>query len=231
MVMRGWSEFKYLKTKPHTIKGKNEFPERMKISDEAYTSVSLMRTLLSSFHYRILDLQNGMITVLIHPDDVKAAEQIIVENGWRKAVHPYGIETGYKFLYQMKPFKLYKKGLNYIEIYSQIPCASLTSKVWIPLDQEIQRKLWMDEDNLDEMHWANMPCQVIFHLCWAVFFNNGFSLYERKILSDNMNCVLSTEVINLLKPVFFGFTERIIDLLKLEEYDRIVAEYYSFCDY
>ena len=229
MIMRGWSEFEYIKNKAPQQKSEEAFGARQVVSDETKKVVSELRQILVNERYHLLDLQEGLITVLAHPESSNSIEKLLKTNGWSLLEHPYGTQAGYKFLYQMKPFRLLKKGSCHIEIFSQLPCASFTDKTWIPLDRSIQRFVWEDEDKAEL--WVNTTGQFIYHLCWAVFFNKGFSPFEKQFLKEHIDCLSQTKMQDLLKTVFFGFTQELCDLLQKEQFGEVLTKYYSFCDY
>ena len=102
----------------------------------------LGRDTIGQLSYRLLDVQNNMITLLVKDVDLEKLNKILSSIGFIKKKHPMGVEKGYKFLYQMAPFQLYQKDEINIEIFCQLPCASLTPKTWIPLDRLIQKRLW-----------------------------------------------------------------------------------------
>lgn len=231
MVLRGWSEFDYLKSKPAEPRQDGAFRTREPVSADTIRTANALQTVFSGLRYRLLDLQEGLITVVVHPDYAAAAEKALKSSEWQQSVHPHGTEAGYLFLYQMRPFRLFRKGSCHLELFVQLPCASLTKKKWIPLDRSIQQFLWADEDAIPEEHWANLPCRFLYHLCWAVYFNRGFSSFERQFVTRNGDCVSRPEVQALLKTVFFGFTEDLIELIAEGKIDRIIPEYFSFREY
>lgn len=231
IIMRGWSEFEYIKTKPATTKAPDSFRDRNCISEDTLKASDELRTLFSDLRFRFLDLQEGLITVLVHPDCAARAGDLLKSHDWKERAHPYGTDAGYSFLYQMTPFRLFGKGSRYIELFSQLPCASLTKNMWIPMDRSIQQFLWSEEAGPEPGCWANIPCQFLYHLCWAVFFRRGFSPYEIRFIKQNQACVDTPQMRELLTPLFFGFTDRLIRLICDGSLDKIIPEYFSFREY
>ena len=233
MIMRSWSEFKYIKDRKIDQRCENDFEKREAISDSTHIKLKELCRLfeLDGICYRVLDIQNKLITIVVRTDDISAFEMVIKNYGGKKEHHPFCERNGYVFLYLMEPFQLYKIENIYVEVFCQIPCASLTPKNWIPLDRTIQSRLWENSDYKDDVLWADLIIRYIYHLCWAIFHNNGFSIYERRFLSEN-KCVLDNdESRQCLLKVFFRFTDSLINYLRNDEFDMIVPNYYKFIEY
>ncbi len=233
LVMRAWSEFKYIKENKIKLKKEDSFGIRKKISNETKEKVSIISKQFedNGIRYRVLDIQEEMITFIIHPEDIIRFIDIASTNRWKKEIHPYGSDKGYSFLYQMNPFLLYSISDLYVEIYCQLPCASLTPKKWIPLDLSIQKRIWEKDDILNSYKMCDIKCQLIYHLCWAVFKNQGFSVYEKSIINENIEVFDDKDMFDMLNSVFFKYTEILIERLKNQQYDSAILEYYSYMEY
>lgn len=233
MVMRAWREFEYIKEKAPAVKKEEDFPPREPVSPETYEAAGTLNSCLAAekAEHRILDIQNKMITLIIQQDHADRAEQILAGKGWKKIFHPYGTEYGYQFLYQLRPFTLFRREDMYLEIYSQLPCASLSPKQWIPLDKKIQRQVWTDPTVSDGIDQCNMECRYIYHLCWAVFFNKGFSKFEKEFILGHKDLLHTDTMKELLDTVFFHFTDTLIDHIGSGKTDEIIPAYFSFRNY
>lgn len=233
MVMRSWSEFDYIKKKAVIQHSQKDFEEREPISEG---SNKQLKDFACEFEkknitYKVLDQQNKLITICIKETDIQEFENLIKNLGGKAAIHPFSQSNGYIFLYLMTPFMLYKLGNIYIEVYCQLPCASLTPKHWIPLDRIIQKRLWSLEERIDNVSWVDPISRYIFHLCWAIFHNNGFSSFERKYLSENKFLLTQPELKECLSMVFFNYTDLLINSLKNGDFDNIIPNYFHFIDY
>ncbi|MBR4720596.1 MAG: hypothetical protein IK057_02410 [Clostridia bacterium] len=227
MVMRAWSEFDFLKNKKRTIA--KDFPVRESVKNESNNAFREYLTYMdkSGIGYRVIDVQDKMITLLVD----KKSNNKILQKDMKEIPHPYGKETGYRFLYQMTPFKLYKKQDYYIEVYNQLPCGSLTAKTWIPLDRAIQQRAWGDYELKDGIKWCDGICRYLYHLCWAIFKHNGFSPFEMQYLKENRELLKTEEFMHCASLVFFSYTDKLIEHLYKGDYYAVIHEYYSFIGY
>ena len=233
MVLRSWSEFSYIKNKKIEQKQEDEFRKRDEVSSETGTFV---KTISHDFEdggieYRILDVQDKLITIVVKEDCLNAVQSYLRKR-MKQFYHPYGTINHYKFLYQMKPFLMYKgDDGRAVEVFCQLPCASITPKTWIPLDRKVQGHLWKEINIIDGIKWADVMCQYIFHLCWAIFHNVGFSPFSKAFLRENKNCLNSGEMTEMLSLVFFNYTSDLVKYLQSGDFECIIPNYYSFIDY
>lgn len=233
MVMRAWSEFDYIKNLKVEQKNEDDFPIRESVSDDTIKKKQNLGQLLQNqgIDYRFLDIQNCMLTLLVPEDRLAKFKEIIKKNGAIPMNHPLGKDYGYIFLYQMKPFMLFKLNGILLEVYCQLPCASLTPKTWIPLDRMIQKMVWDNKEFEDGVFICNKFCQFIYHLCWAIFYNKGFSKFAKSFLVNNKPAEWTSTMKECLSLVFFNYTQSLIDQIEAGCFDTIIPNYYSFLDY
>lgn len=233
MIMRAWSEFDYIKHKKVNSTPQNLFSERESISIDTNNKLHVFCKDLESkeIDFRVLDLQNRLFTIVVSESDKERFINLVKKKGAKQEAHPYSRRNGYIFLYLMSPFLLFQLDGIYIEVFCQLPCASLTPKNWIPLDRMIQKRLWQEVDLKDGIPWVEGISRYIYHLCWAVFLNNGFSPFERSYLSENKDLLKKAEMHDCLSVVFFKFTDSLIEDLMNEKFDQIIPHYYSFKEY
>ena len=186
----------------------------------------------SNIEYRLLEKREKIITVVIKPSHAVRLKAIMRKNRMYKDIpHMYGRVFGYGYIYQMIPFKMYELDHVFIEVFFQLPCMSLTPKIWIPLDKAIQARLWK-EDILDgNYHVADPLCQYIFRLTWAIFKKGNFDSEDITFLVENENVLDNSELSQLLKKVFFNYSEELINRLKKRNFQSLIIEYYKFNDY
>ncbi len=84
---------------------------------------------------------------------------------------------------------------------------------------------------VDKMKWAELEIQLLYHLCWAIFHEKGFSDSTKKYIHINCSKFNDKTLLFLFEPVFFKFSSRMLFLLKNESYDEMITEYHSFKDY
>lgn len=233
MVLRSWSEFSYIKNKRIEQRQGDEFRKRDVISSE---TDAVVRTISRDFEkegieYRILDVQDKLITVIVKEDSLIAAQSYLGKR-MKQFYHPFGSINQYKFLYQMNPFLMYKdEDDRAVEVFCQLPCASITPQTWIPLDRKVQGHLWATTSIINGIKWADVMCRYIFHLCWAIFHNMGFSPFSKTFLRENRECLNSDEMTEMLSLVFFNYTSDLVNSLRAEDFESIIPNYYSFIGY
>lgn len=233
MVLRSWSEFNYIKKSKVINRKENEFSKRELISEDTRLFVKNTSEKLQekNVEHRVLDVQNNLVTLIVKEKDLQIAKNLFTQK-LKQYYHPYGTINKYHFLYQMNEFLMYKNNNGvFIEVFCQLPCASITPKTWIPLDRKIQNHLWECRDIKNGVCWADSISQFIYHLCWAVFHNQGFSPYAKQFLSEQNYCLEQDEIKELLELVFFNYSPVLINYLKEGSYDKIIPNYYSFTDY
>ncbi|MCR4585614.1 MAG: hypothetical protein K5686_07810 [Lachnospiraceae bacterium] len=181
--------------------------------------------------YRIVDKTKELVTIIVNPGNrelfMKTAKKI---SGVKRKPHPSGILFGYKFLYKMKPFLMYEmKGL-YIQVFFQLPCYSLTPKTWIPLDRAIQARVWSEENVRDGLCVLDDVSAYIYRLCLAVFKKRGFN--DRDVCYFESYAAVTEEAVftELMKKVFFSYSEKLIQDMKDRKYDTLLAGYYGYCE-
>lgn len=232
MVMRAWSEFDYLKHKEPDYKLESDFEDTPSIETD-YSLLSEIDLMLrcQDTAYRVVDCFNGTITLLINPEHIRNAEETLNLAGAKRVAHPFGIENGFKFLYQMHPFSMYRYRDTLIELFCQLPCRSITKNTWIPLDRMIQGNVWASHDDIQGIPWCDKVSRYIYLLCYAIFVDKGFSPHIKRTLSSISEILTYDRIEEYFSVVFFNFTNTIITLLLNEDYDRIIPQYHSFNEY
>lgn len=200
--------------------------------DEAVTHcVSFMDN--AKVDYRLIETGNGFVTFIVQNNDYTKFKKALKKDGkLKKKPHLYGVEMGYKFLYQMRPFELYVYKDVFIEFCFQLPCMSMTPMMWIPLDKCLQLRTWNETDkNANGVKCLDDISYYIYRLGWSVFKKQHFSKNDRSILTAKRHVLEETAFYDCMKMVFFGYTPVMIDKLKQEDYDSIIPDYYRFREY
>jgi hypothetical protein len=233
MILRSWSEFRYIKehwadnVKPKSLKVREPVsPQTLDILKDFASQLENAKV-----DYRVLDVQNKMITMMTRHSDVARLGEILKGKRFKQCIHPMGKKRGYRYLYRMNEFLLYKYKGIYLEFYFQLPCASLTPRTWMPLDLAIQTRLWEQNERKNGLLWVDNLNQYLFHLCWAIFSNSGFSPYEKEFLASHKAVLEELEFARLTSLVFFKFTPDLLRLLKEDRFDDILPSYYQFSNY
>lgn len=181
--------------------------------------------------YRLVEVRAGFCTILINDECYSEYKKVMKSvAGMKKTVHPYSEKLGYHFLYQMRPYELYKKDGFFYEFYFKLPCTSLTPKSYIPLDKQIQDYVF-EQAAEGEIKKIDDLTYSIYRICLAIFEREAFTDYDAEYLSAHKEALDSEDGIRLLEGVFFRFTGELIQLIKDEKYTEIISAYYAFSDY
>lgn len=183
--------------------------------------------------YRIIENRKGLTSLIVKPCDAKNAYQLLCnQKSATEVKHVLGTFFGYRFLYQMTPFKLFKVEDTYIEVFNQLPCMSLTPKTWIPLDKSVQAYIW-NHQYRDENGCLSLDdiTHYIYRLTWAIFKRQHFNGADLYFLEDNIDVLDDVNFKALMEKVFFNYTDELITELKNRNYGSIILNYYKFSNY
>lgn len=150
--------------------------------------------------------------------------------------HPLGASNGWIFLYGMQEhdfFKLKKTGGEnvYLDVSYVLSCKSLMPKTWIPLDKELQDRMWADKCWDSNNNWwiLDDETRFVYYMVRCIFDKQVFS--ERYIKEiENTSIDLPTTK-RLLEKVFYKYTNRLMEMLKDRRYDEIRDDYIRFIGY
>lgn len=230
-VLRAREEMKYYKT-TRMERAARELVELPKTTEEDVKKADELAAALTgkSVDYRLLEVRRGFATILINDDCYSKYRKAMKELGIKKTVHPYAENLGYHFLYQMRPFELYVKDGFFYEFVFKLPCASLTPKSYIPVDKLIQTHVFA-EACTDEVKRIDDLSYCIYRICLAIFEREAFSTADRELFETHRELLQSEKAGELLRTVFFGFTEELQKLLADLALTEIIPAYYGFSDY
>lgn len=183
--------------------------------------------------YRIVEVREKFATVLVEKQNLSILETAISKDKrTRNLKHPLGGFFGYRFIYKLTPFRLFKYNNYYIEVFCELPSMSLTPKTWLPLDRAIQSRVWeMQCINSDGYCVLDSVSLYIYRLMWSVFRKGGFSKSDIMFLEEKREVLSENCFRYLLSKEFFYFTDKMISLLQLGEYDKIIPSYFAFKEY
>ena len=226
-IMRADKEFEYIKT--HLPK-----PLYIRESGTETSDTSDYRDLLEQLskacvNYRIISVRSGLMTVIIKPSDKKKAMEVMKRSHFKKLDHPYGKKHGFGFLYKMHEFSLFSRKNGAVEVFYELPSLSMTPKKWIPLDLHVQAAIW--ENSSSDTNLLDDESAWIYRMCLCIF--TQVKLYEDDIeyFKKNKEIPFKDTIRERLELVFFGFTDRLLELLKNEKYEDIVETFYTYREY
>jgi len=175
------------------------------------------------------------IDIIVHKDSMCQFHEYMDKIG-RKIIHPLGKEYGWENLYGLDEFEFWR--LNtfddiYIDVTNKLCCHSLMPKKWIPLDNIIQMDLWKNKIFDINNNWWRMDDDVLFVylVIRCVFDKKYFSPTYKSEIQNQLKSINEEIVVKYLRVVFFNFTEKLMLMLKNEEYDSIFNSYIKFREY
>lgn len=183
-------------------------------------------------------LKNGKdIDILVHPESQADFEKHMLQCEFEKVRHPLGRENGWSFGYCLDENQFWKNSkddqLLYIDVSTKLPCKSLTPKMWIPLDETINRSVWENKIFDEKNGWWIMCDEDVFvyMIVRSVFDKHQFKAEYIQDIENKKFLLQSENVINKLSKVFFKYTDRLIQQITEKRYDTIFSDYISFCEY
>ena len=227
LTLRANSELEYIKT--HKIKY-NDI--RLRPSPDTIPNIENFQ-LLSIFRtlpHLIVETRDNVVTILVKckPADVKS---LMRKNKASQKLHPYCKYYGYKYIYQLQQFMMFKKDKKYYEVIFQLPCLSLTHKTWLPLDKSIQDFAWNNPKILNNKSLINDETYLIYRIANSIFHQYIFTESDIEYLNMNHHLLYIDSVSVMLSLVFFKYTEKLLFLLRNKQYNNIVADYFLFIAY
>jgi hypothetical protein len=145
-------------------------------------------------------------------------------------VHPNYHEP---HLYNLIKRRMFVKDGLYIDIHQQLAVRSLNHGEWIPLDQELQSRVWARSSilpNLDLPILAPTD-EFVYLTARAIFdkktFSKSYSVRLKKLFYETN----PEETIYLLEKILFRFSSIAYGMIKLEQFDQIYHAYRTFKDY
>lgn len=177
------------------------------------------------------------IDILVSIEDRCKFAKTMLEAGFLKRIHPLGIESGYRFGYQLQECQFWQKnGIAqnfYIDVCFQLMCKSLTPNFWVPLDSAVNRraleeKVWNERLGCWQMDEMTL---LVYLLVRCVFDKHSFSKAYIEEIEKRKQWIYEEVVQKMLLTVFYRFSGRISEMVNAGEYDSILENYVQFTDY
>lgn len=172
------------------------------------------------------------IDLLIHPSDYDRVINILQSSGYIKKV---GESCKRYFLYQLREDILFEKQNCYFHFFEALSCNPLTNmgKCKMPLENIVQEYIWRNKKwDSDNNWWIMDDVMILLYLIIRSVFDKKFfrDKYVREIEKRIVH-IDSQDFFELAKTVFFGFTAKMIELIKEKKYSIILNEYLSYRNY
>lgn len=172
------------------------------------------------------------IDFLIHPSDYDRLIDIVVLNGYERRI---GESCKRYFLYQLREDIFLRRDDCYFHFYEALSCNPLTNmgKCKMPLEKTVQEYVWNNRiwDSVNNW-WIMDDISILLYLIVrSVFDKMCFrDKYVREI-EKRIEKIDEKDFFVLARTVFFGFTSRMIEMVKEKKYESILGEYLSYTDY
>lgn len=183
-------------------------------------------------------LQDGKdIDILVNHEDISCFMKLMKQENFQRRVPPFGILAGWQLAYQMHDFLFYKKRDTsyqlYIDVCQELCCHSVMPNIWITLDRQIQEDAWIYRRFDKEKGWWCLDDRttVIVYLVKAIFDKRQFSPGYIESIEPRISLLDDPILEERLRLVFFRYTDRLMEMLRKGNFDRIVADYYGFMNY
>lgn len=133
----------------------------------------------------------------------------------------------YSYLYSMQ--RMVYVELNDVKLFISdcICCKSMFDKSIMPLDKKIQHYSWQNIEN----NKSNLKIEILFNIVNALLNTNGFSDDDKNKIKDNSWILKDYEFINMLKTIFFGYTNMLIEFLADNKFEEASHTYIKNINY
>lgn len=127
----------------------------------------------------------------------------------------------YNYLYSMQ--RMVYIELNDVKVFITdcVCCKSKFENAIMPLDKKIQSYCWQHNKN----NILDIKMQMLYVIVNSIINSNGFSEIAKSFIIKNAYVLDDNYLINLLKTVFFDYTDRMVDYLKNYEFEDAYIQY------
>lgn len=183
-------------------------------------------------------LPNGKdIDIIVKKEQKEKFNEIMKKSGYHIQTHPLGRENGWLFLYGLEEYQFWKLE-NYnqdflIDVSFKLSCKGLMPKTWIPLDHMIQKRVWENKvwDEVKQWWIMDLNTRFVYYLVRCIFDKKVFSEKYVQEIERVKNMISKDIVKDMLLLIFYGYTERLMDLVDRKCYHKIIKDYITFKEY
>lgn len=175
------------------------------------------------------------IDIIVHKDSIDAFHRYMKPIA-RKILHPYSREYGWRNIYGLDDFEEWRLNIAddlLIDVTTKLCCKSIMPKMWLPVDNLIQKDIWKNRVFDKDKNWWRMDDNVLFAYLpiRCVFDKHEFSeLYIAEI--ERLRPSIDLEVVmSYLRLVFFNFAAPLVDMMDKKDYQNIIPSYLKFRKY
>lgn len=133
----------------------------------------------------------------------------------------------FSFLYSMQRAVYIELNDAKVLVLDRLACKSKFENALMPLDKCLQSYA----DEFYALHIADERLLFIYVIVDAIINGNGFNNISKAYIQDNILCLKENETMNLLKLVFFKYSEKLAEMLIHKNFDGAYSGYVSNMDY
>ncbi len=176
-----------------------------------------------------------------HENELTADKVIIIQQGkmidlckkFHISYYGKNYYRYYKFLYSMQRGVNIKLNDCTVMLFDRLCCKSKFENAFIPLDKIIQKYVWDERvyDAEDSLYAAGNMTTLIFRLVNGVFNKSQFDEEDIAYIQGHSEYLQREEMKRLLKPIFFSYTDKFLELIINNDYELAIAEHVKNMDY
>ena len=127
-----------------------------------------------------------------------------------------------------------KSEINF-DLCFDISYRSINEKEFVPIDDDELIKIWANKIkvNCDNFFYFQMDerSQLLHYICHSIFDKNNFSDYYSSQINDLIKKIDKKTFIDIAKPFFYKYSERLFDLISNQKFKIIFNDYLTFKEY
>lgn len=131
------------------------------------------------------------------------------------------------FLYSMQRAVYIELNDIKVLVLDRLACKSKFENALMPLDKYLQ----IYADGFYSTHLADTRMLFVYVIINAIINGNGFTNAGKTYIQDNVWYLKDEDTMNLLEKVFFGYTEKLVEMLINQNYNGAYEGYVTNTDY
>lgn len=179
----------------------------------------------------VMTMKHGAdLAILISREHKVWFEAYMQRGGYRKDESENAL---CEYLYSVERDCWFEKNQIKVHVFYQMLCKSFYEQAFLPISQSIEKRAWSTKQYTEDHGYWQMDREVktLLLIVQCVYFEKRFSEKRKEQLTEYMAGVNRHILQDMLSEVFFGFTEKLMDLMNCNCFDLILGEYQCFRQY
>ncbi len=177
--------------------------------------------------YACLEQSEKDIQLLISESQRDFLKKTVLKSGWKKVKD----KSGDLYLYGMKRFMYYSVGDIRVTVCCQLACRSSLNEGWVPLDAKINSQALLDTKEREGFSVLKPEDELCYLLAKCVYTVKEFKKDDIERIKKCFDLSDKEQLLPKLQSVFFRFTERLLQLMGENKYEKIISALWSFAEY